>query len=212
MDSKEFGEALAAFTARTNKAVAALNADLVNVIDKIDEAIDKAADAFRRNYMIFNEEDKTVYEPSNDLIYKRDAILAIAVYEMYGAQMDNPGTASDDIEDWKELGEMILHDVHSVEPMPNYIDNTLVARHYCNGMVAMNEECYQRLQTVKEPKRGEWKHLGGDEWLCPNCGHVVWTEGSWEHPLERGKDYCEHCGADMRKKETEHEERPELHE
>lgn len=46
--------------------------------------------------------------------------------------------------------------------------------------------------------QGEWKHLGGDEWLCPNCGHVVWTEGSWEHPLERGKDYCEHCGAHMK--------------
>lgn len=46
--------------------------------------------------------------------------------------------------------------------------------------------------------QGEWKHLKGDEWLCSNCGHVVWTEGSWEHPLERGKDYCEHCGAHMK--------------
>ena len=43
--------------------------------------------------------------------------------------------------------------------------------------------------------QGEWKHLEGDEWLCSNCGYVVCTEGSWEHPLERGKDYCEHCGA-----------------
>lgn len=46
--------------------------------------------------------------------------------------------------------------------------------------------------------KGEWKHLKGDEWLCSNCGYVVWTEGSWEHPLERGKDYCEHCGAHMK--------------
>ena len=46
--------------------------------------------------------------------------------------------------------------------------------------------------------KGEWKHLKGDEWLCSNCGYVVWTEGSWEHPLERGKDYCEHCGARMK--------------
>lgn len=45
---------------------------------------------------------------------------------------------------------------------------------------------------------GEWKHLKGDEWLCSNCGYVVWTEGSWEHPLEKGKDYCEHCGAHMK--------------
>lgn len=48
--------------------------------------------------------------------------------------------------------------------------------------------------------QGEWVHLKGDEWLCSNCGYVVWTEGSWEHPLERGKDYCEHCGARMRPK------------
>ena len=46
--------------------------------------------------------------------------------------------------------------------------------------------------------QGEWKHLKGDEWLCSECGHVIWTEGSWEHPLERGKDYCEHCGAKMK--------------
>lgn len=48
-----------------------------------------------------------------------------------------------------------------------------------------------------EPKTGKWKHLKGDEWLCSNCGYVVHTEGSWEHPLKRGKDYCEHCGAKM---------------
>ena len=51
---------------------------------------------------------------------------------------------------------------------------------------------------VADRPQGEWKHLKGDEWLCSNCGHVVWTEGSWEHPLERGKDYCEHCGARMK--------------
>ena len=54
-----------------------------------------------------------------------------------------------------------------------------------------------------EPKHGEWKHLKGDEWLCSNCGYVVWTEGSWEHPLERGKDYCEHCGARMKGEDDE---------
>ena len=39
--------------------------------------------------------------------------------------------------------------IPSVEPMPDYIDNMLVVRHYCNGMVAMNEECYNRLQKLK---------------------------------------------------------------
>lgn len=48
---------------------------------------------------------------------------------------------------------------------------------------------------VKEVKRGKWKHLGGDEWLCTNCGEVITTEGSWEKPT---KKYCNECGADMR--------------
>ena len=100
--------------------------------------------------MVFNEEDKTVYEPSNDLIYKRDAIQAIAEYEMYSAEMEYPGTASDDIEEWKELGEMILGCVKAVEPMPRYIDDVRLVRHYCNGMVTMNEECYRRLQKCRE--------------------------------------------------------------
>lgn len=57
---------------------------------------------------------------------------------------------------------------------------------------------------VSDRPQGEWKHLEGDEWLCSNCGYVVWTEGSWEHPLERGKDYCEHCGARMKGADDEH--------
>ena len=44
---------------------------------------------------------------------------------------------------------------------------------------------------------GEWRHLGGDEWGCTECGHVITTEGSWEKPT---KKFCEECGADMRKK------------
>ena len=51
---------------------------------------------------------------------------------------------------------------------------------------------------VRENVHGEWKHLGGDEWCCPSCGHVIHTEGSWEHPHERGALFCENCGADMR--------------
>ena len=58
-------------------------------------------------------------------------------------------------------------------------------------------EIVQAIPSADRPQ-GEWKHLKGDEWLCSNCGYVVWTEGSWEHPLERGKDYCEHCGAHMK--------------
>lgn len=44
---------------------------------------------------------------------------------------------------------------------------------------------------------GKWAHLGGDEWCCSECGHVITTEGSWEHPLEVGAKHCENCGAKM---------------
>ena len=39
-----------------------------------------------------------------------------------------------------------------------------------------------------------WGHLGGDEWLCPVCGFVITTEGSWDKPT---KKYCEDCGTKM---------------
>lgn len=39
-----------------------------------------------------------------------------------------------------------------------------------------------------------WAHLGGDEWICPACGFVITTEGSWDKPT---KKYCEDCGAKM---------------
>ena len=39
-----------------------------------------------------------------------------------------------------------------------------------------------------------WGHLGGDEWICPACGFVITTEGSWDKPT---KKYCEDCGARM---------------
>ena len=44
---------------------------------------------------------------------------------------------------------------------------------------------------------GKWVHLGGSDWCCSACGNVICTEGSWEHPLERGYSYCKHCGARM---------------
>lgn len=47
---------------------------------------------------------------------------------------------------------------------------------------------------VQEVKHGKWVHLGGDEWLCSECGFVITTEGSWEEPDEK---YCTECGARM---------------
>lgn len=47
--------------------------------------------------------------------------------------------------------------------------------------------------TIRE--RGEWIHLGGDEWCCPACRNVITTEGSWEKPTQK---FCSECGADLR--------------
>lgn len=47
---------------------------------------------------------------------------------------------------------------------------------------------------VAEVKHGKWRHIGGDEWCCTNCGEVITTEGSWETPT---KKYCHECGAKM---------------
>lgn len=47
----------------------------------------------------------------------------------------------------------------------------------------------------QESPKGRWEHLGGDEWCCTNCGHVISTEGNWEKPAAK---FCEDCGADMR--------------
>lgn len=49
---------------------------------------------------------------------------------------------------------------------------------------------------VQEVRHGKWYHIGGDEWCCSCCGHIVSTEGSWEKPT---KKYCSECGAKMDK-------------
>lgn len=65
--------------------------------------------------------------------------------------------------------------------------------------IIVNALLYAKPADVRPVVRGEWTHLGGDEWCCDQCGHVIFTEGSWEHPLnDRSIFFCEHCGADMR--------------
>ena len=73
------------------------------------------------------------------------------------------------------------------------IPHDVASAHYAS--MAIN--AIRSVPSADRPQGG-WKHLKGDEWLCPECGHVIWTEGSWEHPLERGKFYCENCGARMK--------------
>ena len=85
-----------------------------------------------------------------------------------------------------------LRMIPSAEPMPDYIDNILVVRHYCNGMVAMNEECYKRMQsvnpTVSDRPQGEWIDDGFAH-RCSECG----KQGIGIEYY----NYCPNCGAKM---------------
>lgn len=56
-------------------------------------------------------------------------------------------------------------------------------------------------RIMSERKTGQWVPLGGSDWCCSACGHIICTEGSWDHPLDRGCRYCEHCGAEMKGEE-----------
>lgn len=70
-------------------------------------------------------------------------------------------------------------------------------RYESDRMTALQEV---PVADVRENIHGEWKHLGGDEWVCTACGNVIHTEGSWEKPT---KKFCEECGADMRKEQED---------
>ena len=60
---------------------------------------------------------------------------------------------------------------------------------------ARAKQAEEKAADVRPVVRGQWAHLGGDEWCCTACGFVIHTEGSWEKPE---KKFCEDCGADMR--------------
>ena len=62
----------------------------------------------------------------------------------------------------------------------------------------LREAVDMAIEALQERPKGRWEHLGGDEWCCSNCGHVIFTEGSWEEPDAK---FCEECGADMRESE-----------
>ena len=100
-----------------------------------------------------------------------------------------------------------LRMIPSAEPMPEYIDNILVVRHYCNGMVAMNEECYKRLQTRDEPMEGKWEEK---ETFCVTDDDPIISQWQSARCSECGKyhttpymyyfdnyNFCPHCGAKM---------------
>ena len=73
--------------------------------------------------------------------------------------------------------------------------------HPCDyGFVLSIARAKEYLAKTVPVKHGKWEHMRGDEWCCTLCGYVISTEGSWEHPLDIGADFCEHCGSDNRRK------------
>lgn len=101
-----------------------------------------------------------------------------------------------------------IRDIPEAVFMPEYIDNVLVVRHYCNGMVAMNEECYKRLQTRDEPMKGTWEEketfcVADDDpiisqWQsarCSECGKYHTTPYMYHF---NDYNYCPNCGAKMK--------------
>ena len=113
-----------------------------------------------------------------------------------------------------------LRMIPSAEPMPDYIDNVLVVRHYCNGMVAMNEECYKRMQSVDPITTEEAiEHLQECGWL-PEHDRILTESKSGEWIFVESKisdrklkkcsvcglgyvslkpdNYCPNCGAKMK--------------
>lgn len=148
----------------------------------------------------------------DDLIKRSDAIEAIEVVDWYHQNRNKDmvsGANSDEHQAWYKAEDVYkaLEEVPSADR-----PNEVIYGNEHNCIMTVFGECSYaetgcgdcavvekvRKALSADRPQGEWKHLGGDEWLCSECGYVIWTEGSWEHPLERGKDYCEHCGAKMK--------------
>lgn len=85
------------------------------------------------------------------------------------------------------------------------IDTPTNSPAYPRYVAQLNEREYLKSRILAMPAadvapvvHGKWAHLGGDEWCCTNCGNVISTEGSWEHPYQK---CCPNCGAKMDKED-----------
>ena len=115
-----------------------------------------------------------------DLIRRADAIQEFGEY-----LKEYAGTASEDIEDWKDLAEHILRDIPSVEPRRLEITPAEIEKLLALGW---------KIHTL--PEKGEWLFVGNSieaMWECSECGE---TEFGSKSSLT---NFCPNCGADMRK-------------
>lgn len=109
---------------------------------------------------------------SADLISRQAAILALAEQIMESALMDNPTTASTDIDRYRPIAELSLRDVPSAQP-----------------------ERKQGKWIERNPQNSDKCRLIE----CDQCGfsHIVGFNVPYEHWIEN-RNFCERCGADMR--------------
>lgn len=110
-------------------------------------------------------------EKMSRLIRYDDAIERLGAHLMANAQIDWGGTASTDIEDWKELADMILNGVPTIDAVSvvrgEWIDE---ADKYDASFGIHDYRCSNCNSYADE-------YIGGHEWytadkpnFCPNCG------------------------------------------
>lgn len=87
-----------------------------------------------------------------DLIKRTDAIQELAEYLMMDAQKEWAGTASEDIEDWKELAETVFDDIPSAEKHGEWIFKEITDDYHVTGLCSV---CKERRRIDN---------------FCPNCG------------------------------------------
>lgn len=81
------------------------------------------------------------------------------------------------------------------EPIIQFIEHGLNEKNFgYDAIEILGEIQFAPAADVAPVKHGYWSHLGGDEFCCTNCGHIVTTDGSWEHPWQ---NFCPNCGARM---------------
>lgn len=113
------------------------------------------------------------------------------------AAYEDTGLTPQDIQEAVDLFQGTNYDVP--KEIKSWVERATWHCRKCAELGKQVNELNDKLRQYEQCARYvEWEHLGGDEWCCPKCGHVIFTEGSWEHPLERGCFFCEHCGADLR--------------
>ena len=85
--------------------------------------------------------------------------------------------------------------------MPRYIDaEALIEQLTAEDRWVANKTYFvERINCAPtidaEPVRhGRWVQMHGDEWICSECAHHVWTENGLEPPTWK---YCDECGCRM---------------